>query len=692
MKLHVMKNTFLGLSLIFSLSIYSQTFNGGSGPILDNQTLDIPITVSGLPNSIDTVNFGLETVCINATHTYDADVTFWIVAPDGTAGQLLANVGGGDDNFTNTCFNVNASQSINAGTAPFTGTFQPSGQMGLVNNGQNPNGTWKLQVNDNYGADEGQVLSFSITFGSNPASYFSFTSSLLPIVSISTNGGTIQDDVKIMADMEIRWQGQGTRNYLTDTVTHYGGKIGIEYRGNYSLSLPQKPYAFETWDVNGNSIDTMLLGMPSENDWVLLANYNDKSFARNIVPYHLFDTMGHYAVRSRLVDVVLDGEYKGVYLLAEKIKRDKNRVDVAKLNPVDITEPESTGGYILKFDYWDNSNSWQLNYSPIGFPGLDVHMVHYEPEMVDLFPQQFDYIHNYINDYETALYGSNFADPNLGYRAYIGVTSFIDYFLISELTRNVDGYKKSRFFSKDKNKADGTVRKLKAGPVWDFDWSQKDMWNGSDDGSGWMYPDCDQDVNAEGWYIRLLQDTTFANELRCRYDDLRRGILSEAYIHAKIDSVANVVNESQNWHFTVWGNLGVATGTYEIQAPSASYAEEVQRLKDWYTRRLTWMDANLPGTLNGCSMTGVQELVAAGKIQAFPVPMQDMMQIDWSETNIQPERIRLIDATGRVVTEVLWNNPLEKAVVLHDLSSLTNGCYFVEIQQGDQVGRLKVIK
>ncbi len=687
-----MKHFSLGVFYCVASAAFGQTFTGGSGPILDNQTLDIPVTVSGLPSTIDTLNFGLETVCIDATHTWDADVTFWIVAPDGTTGQLVANAGGGGDNFTNTCFNQGAAQSINAGNPPFTGTFQPSGQMGLVNNGQNPNGVWKLRVSDNYGADEGQVLSFSITFGNSPATYFAFTSSLLPIVSINTNGGTIQSDVKIMADMEIRWQSQGIRNYMTDPVTHYGGKIGIEYRGNYSLSLPQKPYAFETWDVNGNSIDTMLLGMPSENDWLLLANYNDKSFARNVVPFHLFDSMGHYAVRTRLVDVVVDGEYKGIYLLGEKIKRDKNRVDIAKLNPIDITEPESTGGYILKFDYWDNTNSWQLNYSPIGFPGLDVHMVHYEPELINLFPQQTDYIHGYINDFETALYGSNFADPTTGYRAYIGTTSFIDYFIISELTRNVDGYKKSRFFSKDKNKADGTVRKLKAGPVWDFDWSQKDMSAGSEDGSGWMYPDCDQDVNAEGWYIRLLEDTLFANELRCRYDDLRRSILSETYIHQKIDSVASIVDESQNWHYTVWGNMGVATGTGEVQAPSQTYAEEVQRLKDWYDRRLTWLDANMPGTLNGCSMTGLQELVEVGRIQAFPVPFDNSLQIDWTDTSLQPEKIRLIDATGRVIQTIDLNDFSDKAVLFTNLSELNNGCYFVEIQEGDQLARLKVLK
>lgn len=681
---------FVFILLLNTLS--AQTFNGGSGPINDNQTIDIPVTVSGLPSIIDTTNFGLETVCINATHTWDADVTMWIVSPDGTVGQLFSGVGGGDNNFTNTCLNVFATTNISNASAPFTGTFKPTGQMGMVNNGQNPNGTWYLRVNDNYGADQGFVNSFSITFGNNPATYFKFEHSQLPIVSIETNGGTILDDQKITADMEIRWQGAGVVNYLTDPVTHFGGKIGIEYRGNYSLSLPQKPYSIETRDINGNNLDTALLGMPAENDWVLLANYNDKSFARNIVPFHLFVSMGHYATRVRLVDVVLNGEYQGIYLLGEKIKRDNNRVDIATLNPADITLPEVTGGYMLKIDYWDASNSWQLTHSPIGYPGLDVHMVHYEPKMEDLMPEQLNYIHQYIDDYENALYGSNFADPNTGYRAFIGVGTFIDYFLISELTRNGDGYKKSRFFYKDKNEIDGTVKKLKAGPVWDFDWSQKDMWSGSEDGSQWMYPNCDEDVNAEGWYIRLLQDPLFADELRCRYEDLRRSIFSNAYIHQRIDSVANLVNESQAWHYKTWGHLGAATGTPEVQAPSATFAEEVQRLKDWYDRRLDWLDDNMPGTLNGCSMTGIDEYIKVGKVNAFPVPFQDEIQVDWSETTLHPTKFRLLDGSGRIILEQNLESTLKSSILLSNLGALENGWYVIEIEEGEKIGRIKVVK
>lgn len=671
----------------------SQTFTGGTGPIYDNTTIDIPVSVSGLGTSIDTVNFGLETVCIDLTHTWDADLTLWIVAPDGTAALLFSGIGGGGDNFTNTCLNQNATQTISSGTAPFTGIYSGSPLMGKVNNGQNPNGIWYLRVNDNYGADEGQVLSFTLTFGTNPATYFAFKESWLPIVKIDTQGGSIVNEPKIMADMKIIDNGAGIRNHITDAANNYNGKIGIEYRGNYSLSLPQKPFALETWDENGNTIDTILLNMPSESDWLLIPNYNDKSFARNVVPTDIFRDMGHYATRQRYVDVVLNGDYQGIYLFTEKIKRDTARVDIAKLDSLETGGIAVTGGYIVKFDYWDNSNSWLLAHSPIGFPGLDIHMVQVYPKPTEIISQQSAYIQQFILDFENALYGANFTHPTLGYRNFIGVGSFIDYFIISEVTRNMDGFKKSRYFSKDKDHSDGTIRKLKAGPVWDFDWAQKDIMPGTEDGSGWMYTDCDQDVNSPGWYIRLLQDTLFANELRCRYDDLRRTILSLPAIHAKIDSIAALVNESQKWHFDTWGNLGAATGTPEVQSPSQSYAEEIQKLKDWYTRRLTWLDANVPGTLNGCSMLSLSDFVAHGQVVAFPNPFNDGITLSWDGLSLADAEITLLDQSGRIILQ----NQIEHTNSTNEykwtnLRNLSDGFYFIRLTKGSETVTIKLSK
>lgn len=669
----------------------SQTFTGQSGDIFDNQTVNIPLEVSLTETEINTVNFGLETVCMDIQHTYLSDLIIELVAPDGTVKLILQNVGGGDDNFENTCFNTTASNSITEGTAPFIGTFKPMGQIGAVNNGQNPNGTWYLRITDTYEQDQGVVLSWSITFGNNPADFFQFTSSNLPIVVIETNGIEIPYDEKANVDMGIIYNGEGQLNSINDPFNEYTGKIGIEYRGNYSLGLPQKPYSIELRDSLGNNRNESLLGMPAENDWLLLANYNDKSFARNVLPQHLFEKMGNYAVRSRFVDVVLDGEYQGIYLLAEKIKKDSNRVDIPTLNPTEISGQDVTGGYIIKVDYWNENDSWQSSFSPLNAPGLDIHFVYYYPSPDSIAPQQKQYIQNFVNEFETTLYGSNFDNPLFGYARYIDVESFIDYFIISEFTRNEDGYKKSRFFHKDKDKANGEYRKLKAGPVWDFDWALKDINWGSEDGSDFMYDLVDQDVNAPGWYIRLLQDSMFANQLHCRYANLRNSILSENYLFAQIDSVANVVNQSQVSHYLIWGHMGSATGTPEVQAPSQTYEEEIIRLKSWITRRLTWLDENMPGTTYGCSFAGLQSL-SNTEFSAVPNPFTNELIIQSKEELNEKINITWHDKLGRIVKKQEVEPSFSKQITLKNIDDLAPGLYTLSIQSDRFMSVVKVIK
>ena len=156
-------------------------------------------------------------------------------------------------------------------------------------------------------ADSGSVLSWNITFGANAATPFIFTTSNLPIIVINTNGGTIVDEPSINATMGIVDNGVGNINSVTDTPNNYNGNILIEYRGNYSQSLPQKPYKIETIDATNTSLDVSLLGMPEEHDWVLIASYNDKVFMRNALAYDLFTQMGHYASRHKYCEVVING-------------------------------------------------------------------------------------------------------------------------------------------------------------------------------------------------------------------------------------------------------------------------------------------------------------------------------------------------------------------------------------------------
>lgn len=554
-------------------------------------------------------------------------------------------------------------------------------------------------------------LSFGITdnsvlFGPTPNWFVApvtLQSSNMPIVVINTNSQPILQTGKITADMGIIYNGVGIRNYMTDPFNNYNGKIGIEMRGNYSASLPQKPYEFETRDVNGFGINVSLLGMPAENDWALIAMYNDKSFMRNTLSYWMFDQMGHWAPRSQLVEVVLNGNYKGVYALTETIKRDANRVDIAKLNVNETTWPGVSGGYILKTDYWDVSDSWQLSYSPIDHPGFDIHLVYVYPKPDTLVPQQKTYIQTFIYDYETALYGPNFTDTTNGWRKYLSDRSFIDYFIVNEMARNVDGFKKSAYFYKEKDDAaTGAIGKLKAGPVWDFDWAWKDIWDCSifqaTDGSGWSHHinDCGPDVYGTGWYIRLLQDSMFADELNCRWQEMRATLLDTTSLFLWMDSIAAYSSEAQARHYQLWGHMGQATGTPEVNPPAQTYQEEVDNLKDWIRRRILWLDANMFGNPNNCNLTGVASNAAVPtEVNAYPNPFSATISLDIMLAQPEAVEIELVNALGQTVVPVQreeHNGNGAQVFTFTPPADLPAGIYLLRVKAGDKMWTRQLAK
>lgn len=378
-------------------------------------------------------------------------------------------------------------------------------------------------------------------------------SSELPIVMINTLNQTIVPETKINCIMDIKYNGPNIMTYTSDSANVYSGNIGIEIRGRTSAGYPQHPYNIETRTATGANNNVSILEMPKENDWVLISNYNDRSFLRNQIAYKLFREMGNYSVRMQMCEVLIDSIYQGVYLFGEKIRRDVNRIPIAKLSAADTAGEASTGGYILQTTTWDYPDQgFKTNYSPIDHPTFDIHFVYEYPQADEIHPKQKAYIASFIDSLETALYSANFADPNEGYRKYLDVPSFIDYFLVNEVARNADGFKRSCFYNKDKNSKGG---KLKAGPVWDFDWAFKNQdfcWFGNRQGVGWAHRinDCDYIDNYNpGYYIRMLQDSTFRNELRCHYEGYRQNILDTTTIFAYIDSVTKVLKNAHVRHF-----------------------------------------------------------------------------------------------------------------------------------------------
>ena len=247
-----------------------------------------------------------------------------------------------------------------------------------------------------------------------------FTSSNIPLIFIETSGQEILDDPRIIANMKVI-NNTGSRNYLTDSINGYDGRISIEIRGSTSQSFPKKQYGFETQKSDGSNNNVSLLGLPSENDWILSAPYSDKSLIRNILAFKLSETLGNYASRTKLCELFLNDEYMGVYVLTEKIKRDENRVDISKLKPDEINGDDLTGGYIIKIDKntGNSGPSWNSDSGVV--------FLFDTPKHDEIVFEQKEYIKNYINAFEQALISEDYADENTGYRKYINENSFIDF-------------------------------------------------------------------------------------------------------------------------------------------------------------------------------------------------------------------------------------------------------------------------
>ncbi len=446
--------------------------------------------------------------------------------------------------------------------------------------------------------------------------------------------------------MKIINNGSGQENHISDPGNIYSGKVGIEIRGRYSASLPQKPYGFETRDAAGSNLNVPILGMPSENDWVLTANYNDKAFLRNYLAFDLFRRMGHYAPRTVYCEVVVNGQYQGIYLLGEKIKRDRNRVDIAKLNPDENEGNDLTGGYIFVNDYYSSSDSWLSNYSPLNKYGADVYFVYYYPEPEVITATQKAYLKDFVDSFENTLYSPGFKSRNSGYSAYLDVNSFVDYFIIGELSRNVDAYKKSRFYFKDKDSNGGLIH---SGPPWDFDWAWKDITENcihfnQTDGSGWAYRvnDCDNWPVPPSWEVRLMQDDAFANQIHDRYFLLRKTLLSETYLNHTIDSVATLLDEAQVRHYQKWKILGINVGTPEYGDQPETFSGEIEKFKSWINRRLTWLDANMVGkNSSGNDKSAIYRV--------FPNPVSGILHVESDEII---KRVVIYNLTGNPILDI----------------------------------------
>ena len=537
----------------------------------------------------------------------------------------------------------------------------------------------------------------SFTFIKAQIESVTFNSSNLPIFVINTHGQRIPDEPKIEVDLGIIYNGEGIRNKITDPFNEFNGKIAIEIRGSSSQMFPKKQYGFETIDSTGEDEDVSLLGFPAESDWILYAPYSDKSLIRNVLAYKLANNIGRYASRSRLCELVLNDEYMGVYVLLEKIKRNKDRVDISKLTEADTTGDNLTGGYILKIDKKDGgyNSGWYSDYRPYSNAWQTIYIQYHYPKPESILDVQKKYIKSIVDSFETTMNSPEFADTLKGYTSFIDVESFVDYFILSELSRNVDAFRLSFFFYKDKNSKD---KKIKAGPLWDLNlgFGNSDYYNASST-EGWQINYLTTDptflqsdyYQVPFWWKKLFSDKEFKNKIKLRWKEFRENELSIPNIMAIIDSITILLSESEERNFERWDILD------EYIWPNAyvggSYENEISYLKNWIINRLNWMDEELD-FIDDVSEKGKPVANNYYLFQNYPNPFNPSTMIKYKIPESGLVTIKVYDALGReIATLVNEEKPVGSYEIKFDGSNLSSGVYFYRLNFDSFISIKKMI-
>ncbi|MCX8109430.1 MAG: CotH kinase family protein, partial [Verrucomicrobiae bacterium] len=421
----------------------------------------------------------------------------------------------------------------------------------------------------------------------------------LPLIIINTYGRRIEPDLteRVPATMTVIDTKRPSNRARLTARPDYHGRVGIEGRGQTSWMFPKKPYNVELRDENDDDLSVPLLGMPADSDWVLLNLYNDKSFMNDFLAHELFEQMGHYAVRRRYVEVFLNGtrhdnsadpsgkvaynDYVGIYLLLEKIKIGPNRVNLARLTPADEQEPEISGGYIFKKD---KDSPGDISFTTSSGQYLKFH----DPKGQDLTATQRNWLVNYINKLESALYGSAWLDPVRGYAQYIDVDSFVDNHWIVEFTKQIDGYRLSNYFQKDRG------GRVKMEPIWDWNLSF-----GNADYLDCQYP--------QGWYWPLISSydhiwlrrliaepgsADFNQKIVDRWSVLRTNVFNPSRLIARMDQLAAMLGEAQARDFARWPRPGQYVWPNPPGLASATtYSQVLTWVKTWISNRFNWIDS-----------------------------------------------------------------------------------------------------
>jgi hypothetical protein len=383
-------------------------------------------------------------------------------------------------------------------------------------------------------------------------------STQLPYIVIETNEFGIYDS-SVIASMGIINNSSGEFNRLTDNFTDYNGRIRLKLHGTYSLQFPKKSLRIELQDSTGENNNVSILGLPEENDFILYAPFQDKTLIKNVFTYNLGRKMGYYEPRTRFCELVLNGYDMGLHVLIEKIKRDRNRVNITGLSNSDNYGISVTGGYILQYN-----------------SGLEI----VYPDPKEITPEQENYINSFINTCDSLVQNIDYCGTENEYKNYIDINSLADYYIINELSLNYDAFSRSWFMYKDNDAVDG---RLMFGTLWDYDvawYYYRGQWF-----EGWRNYDS---PILSFWSIR--RDTAFAHLLIDKWNNYRAGILSNEAILGLIDSITTAISPDIDRNYQIWP---VVQYTEYGDYIGSTYNEWLDETKTWIEGRLAWIDENI---------------------------------------------------------------------------------------------------
>ncbi len=359
--------------------------------------------------------------------------------------------------------------------------------------------------------------------------------------------------------------------------TPFSGSGRIRGRGNSTWTMPKKPYKIKL------DSKAKLLGMSTDKEWVLLANYSDRSLLRNTTAFEISRIVGmDWTPRSRNVELYLNNTYLGVYQLTEHVKVSDERCDLDLVDELATEAEDLKADYLIELDFhFDASHQFHTSYASLPLMFKD-------PEEPN--DEQFEYVRDCFNRAEAALYGELFLNPEVGYNRYIDIESFLKYYIVQELTKNCDGNMRGSCYLA--LKSDGKVYQPF---VWDFDiafgnakhitWEQGASSAGPD---GWYIK------TRSPWFDRFFMDPAFVSALKQKWNTLKPQLdRLPDFVQAQVNQMKFAIG--RNFRSTAtggagWSLRGEIWPNYEDRG---SYDAEVKFLKDFIVNRLQWLDEHI---------------------------------------------------------------------------------------------------